>query len=99
VVDILPAAYTGASWTCAGSAGGTCPPAGSGNITVPVNLPAGAQVVFAIDGTVAPGSTGVLVNTATAVVAAGIEDPIAQNNVATVQTAPASDLIFADGFQ
>jgi uncharacterized repeat protein (TIGR01451 family) len=99
VVDILPAAYTGASWTCAGSAGGTCPVAGTGNVTVPVDLPAGAQVVFAIDGTVAPGTTGVLVNSATAVVAAGIADPLAQNNVATVQTAPASDLIFAHGFE
>lgn len=99
VVDILPAAYTGAGWTCTGSAGGTCPAAGSGNITVPVDLPAGAQVVFDINGTVAPGTTGVLVNSATAVVAAGIEDPMAQNNVATVQTAPASDLIFANGFQ
>jgi uncharacterized repeat protein (TIGR01451 family) len=99
VVDILPAAITGATWSCTGTGGGTCPAAGSGNVTVPVNLPAGAQVVFDINGTVAPGTTGILVNSATAVVAAGIEDPVPGNNVATVQTAPASDLIYADGFE
>jgi uncharacterized repeat protein (TIGR01451 family) len=44
--------------------------------------------VFAISGTVAPGTTGTLANSAAATVAAGISDPQASNNSATLDTSP-----------
>lgn len=101
VVDIFPAAYTGASWTCAATGGASCSAAGSGNITQLVNLPMGGEVVFNVAGSVAPGTTGTLVNTVTAVVPGGITDPLQNNNIATLDLLPAAlaDDIFEDGFE
>lgn len=99
VVDVFPAAYTGASWTCAGTGGGSCAANGSGNIAQLVNLPVGGEVVFSVTGVVAPGTSGDLVNSVTAVVAAGITDPLPGNNSATLVTQPQSDGIFANGFE
>ncbi|HRQ63588.1 MAG TPA: DUF11 domain-containing protein [Xanthomonadaceae bacterium] len=101
VVDIFPAAYTGVSWTCSGSGGATCAAAGNGNITENVSLPAGGEVVFDISGTVAPGTTGTLSNTATAVVGGGVTDPFPGNNTVTLNIVEATvdDDIFADGFE
>ena len=79
---------TGANWTCAGAGGGTCPPSGSGNINVGVNLPVGASVTFTLTGTVAPTATGNLVNTATVTPPAGIVDPNPGNNTATDTDTP-----------
>ena len=100
VVDVFPAAYTGVTWTCAPSGGATCTAAGSGNITQLVNLPVGGEVVFDVTGIVAPGTTADLVNSATAVVGAGITDPDLGNNIATLTVQAAGPpLIFADGFE
>jgi uncharacterized repeat protein (TIGR01451 family) len=99
VVDIFPVAYTAVSWTCNGSGGASCAAKGSGNITQQVDLPAGGEVVFDIAGTVSPGATGVLSNTVTAVVAAGISDPVGGNNTRTLETAPDTDRIFGNGFE
>lgn len=98
VFDAFPAAYLGATWTCAASGGATCTSGGSGNITQPVSLPAGAQVVYTVNGTVAPGTTGILSNTVTAVVSLPTTDPDGSNNSATVDSAADTDRIFADGF-
>jgi hypothetical protein len=98
VVDIFPPAYTGATWACSGSGGATCTPAGSGNITQLVNLPAGGAVVFEVSGTVAAGTIGPLANTVTAVVPAGITDPIPENNTVTL-TVLDTALIFRNGFE
>jgi uncharacterized repeat protein (TIGR01451 family) len=83
VADTLPAAITGATWTCMGAGGGTCPATGSGNISATVNLPAGASVTFVVTGTVSASATGTLSNTATVAVPGGVTDPTPGNNSAT----------------
>jgi uncharacterized repeat protein (TIGR01451 family) len=97
VVDIFPAAYTGVTWTCTPSGGASCV-GGSGNITGNANLPSGSQVVYSVSGTVAPGTTGTLTNSATAVVNSPANDPSTTNNTATVNSASITDRIFANGF-
>ena len=64
VTDTFPATLTGVTWTCAGTGGGTCVAAGSGDINTPVTVPVGATVVFTATGTVDPAATGELVNSA-----------------------------------
>jgi len=94
VTDTLPAALTGASWTCVGAGGGTCTATGSGNIGDTVNLPVGGSVTYTLTASVAPGATGTLTNMATVTTAGGITDPNPANNSAIdVDTvAPAADL-------
>lgn len=101
VVDVLPAGYTGAGWTCNPSGGAVCTlgASGSGNITGAVSVPAAGQIVFNVTGSVANGTTGVLSNSATTVVGSPASDPNASNNTATVTTPPISDRIFADSFE
>ena len=98
VVDAFPAAYTGTTWSCAASGGATCTSGGSGIISQSVNLPTGSHVTYTVNATVAPGTTGVLSNSVTAVVNAPTTDPVASNNTATANTAPESDRLFANGF-
>ena len=83
VADTVPAAITGATWTCVGAGGGTCTAAGSGNINDTVNLPSGASVTYTLTGTIAPGTTGTLDNTATVAAPAGVTDPDPADNSAT----------------
>jgi uncharacterized repeat protein (TIGR01451 family) len=101
VVDAFPADYEGATWTCSASGGANCAPNGSGTIAEVVNLPVGGEVIYTVNGTVATGATGVLTNSVTAVVGAPASDPNTTNNTASIDTepAPASDVIFADGFE
>ncbi len=86
VADILPAALSSFSWTCttAGS-GASCGTAGpvTGNISSLVDLPVGTQAVFTVSGTVPPGTTGTINNTATVSAPSGIVDTIPGNNTAT----------------
>jgi len=98
VFDAFPAAYTGVTWSCAASGGATCTSGGSGNISQPVSLPAGSQVVFSVNATITANATGLISNTVTAVVNAPVVDPVQANNAATADTAPLSDRIFADDF-
>ncbi len=88
VTDAFPAAYTGATWTCVASGGASCAASGNGVINQSVDLPAGGQVVFTVDGTVANGTTGTLTDSATAEVAAPAIDPNPSNNTASVNTSP-----------
>lgn len=100
VVDAFPAAYTGVNWSCTASAGATCTASGIGTIAQNVNLPAGGQVVYTVNGMVAAGTTAVLGNSATAVVGAPATDPDTSNNTASIDVAPvSSDRIFANGFE
>ena len=71
VTDTFPATLTGVTWTCAGTGGGTCVAAGSGDINTPVTVPVGASVVFTATGTVDPAATGELVNSAQVLPPAG----------------------------
>ncbi len=98
VVDVFPAAYTGTTWSCAASGGATCTSGGSGNISQAVNLPTASHVTYTVNATVAPGTTGTLSNSVTAVVNAPATDPDTGNNTATANTAHESDRIFANGF-
>jgi uncharacterized repeat protein (TIGR01451 family) len=83
VADTVPAAITGATWTCAGAGGGTCTASGSGNINDTVNLPVGGSVTYTLTGTVSPSATGSLSNTATVTAPSGVTDPNPANNSAT----------------
>jgi len=100
VTDTFPSAFTGASWTCVASGGASCAPSGSGPISQTVDIPAGGQVVYSVSGTVAQGTTGVLTNTAHALVGSPVVDPSSSNNSATVGTSPSAppDEIFRNGF-
>ena len=83
VMDNVPAILVGATWTCAGSGGGTCTPSGSGSINDTVGLPVGAAVTYTLTGTVDPVATGTLTNTATIAAGSGATDPNPGNNSAT----------------
>jgi uncharacterized repeat protein (TIGR01451 family) len=83
VTDALPAQLQpGATWTCTGSAGGSCDTgAGVGNISHTVDLPVGGQATFTIDATIVAGAgTGTLSNTASVAPPAGITDNVPAND-------------------
>ena len=95
VQDTLPAALTGATWTCTGSAGGSCVAAtGSGSIDSAVNLPAGGSVTFLVSATIDAAASGILVNTATISPPADVADHDPSNDTATDTTTltPEADL-------
>lgn len=99
LVDTFPGALQGPAWTCAGTGGATCPAGGSGSIIGSSSLPSGSHVTFTVNGTVAPGTTGTLTNSMTAVVNSPATDPAGTNNTATLDLEPAvSDVIFENGF-
>jgi len=100
VNDTFTAAYLSPTWSCAATAGATCPSAsGNGDIAGTAVLPAASQITFVVDGTVAAGTTGGLSNTANASVLAPANDPNAANNTATLVVQPfIDDVIFANGF-
>jgi uncharacterized repeat protein (TIGR01451 family) len=83
VSDVVPAAVTGAAWTCLGSGGGTCAANGSGNIADTVNLPTGGGVTYTLTGTIHAAASGSLVNTATIAAPGGVTDPNTGNNSVT----------------
>jgi uncharacterized repeat protein (TIGR01451 family) len=83
VSDALPAALTGASWTCTPSPGSSCSASGAGNINDSVNLLVSGTASYTVTATVNPSATGSLGNTASAAVAAGTTDPDPANNAAT----------------
>ena len=76
VTDLFPAVLTGVTWTCAAVGGAVCgSPAGSGNIAATVTVPVGGMLTFTATGLTSSAATGTLVNTVTAVPAAGTSDP------------------------
>ena len=84
VTDTLPAAITGATWTCVASAGSACGAAsGTGSIATTVNLLVGGTATFTVVASIAPSATGSLVNTASVAAPAGVTDPTPGNNTAT----------------
>jgi uncharacterized repeat protein (TIGR01451 family) len=97
VIDIFPADCTAVNWTCSGSGGGTCAPAGSGNINANVNLPAGGSVTYVAVCSISPSATGTLSNTAS--IGVGVNDPNAANNSATDVDTIDDGEIFVDGFE
>lgn len=99
LVDIFPGALGAISWTCTPSGGATCTASGSSNITGNVGLPVGSHVTYAVNTTVTVGTSGILTNTATAVVNSPASDPNGGNNTATVNVSSIADRIFANGFE
>jgi uncharacterized repeat protein (TIGR01451 family) len=83
VTDVPPASLTGVSWTCAASAGSSCPPSGTASINASVSLLVGGTATFTLTGTISPTATGTLANTAAITAPAGLTDPSAANNAAT----------------
>ena len=94
ITDTLPAALTGATWTCAGAAGATCAASGNGSINDTINLAVGATATYTITATIASNATGTMSNTATIATPAGTTDPTAGNNSAndTNTLVPTADL-------
>jgi len=83
VADTVPAAVTGATWTCVGAGGGTCAASGSGSINDTVNLPVGGTATYTLTGTINPSAIGTLSNTATVTAPGGVTDTNPTNNSAT----------------
>ncbi len=83
--DTVPAQVTGVTWTCAVVGTGSCGSAsGSGNgISTTLDLANGATATLAISGTVDPGATGPISNTASVSTPPGTTDPSPGNNSAT----------------
>ncbi|HSX62541.1 MAG TPA: DUF11 domain-containing protein [Tahibacter sp.] len=98
VVDLFPASFTGITWVCIGTGGANCPANGTGNLTHNVTLPAGGLATYTITGTVAPGTSGSLSNSATVVVGSPVTDPDTSNNTATLAIEANNDAIFEDDF-
>ncbi len=97
VVDTVPAAVTGATWTCVGSGGATCDASGTGSIdTSNVTLPVNASVTYSITGTLDPAATcgSTVANTANADFgsASSFLDPDETNNSATVDSTVTCDV-------
>jgi uncharacterized repeat protein (TIGR01451 family) len=83
VTDTLPAAITGATWTCVAAGGAACTGSGAGSINDAVNLPMGGTVTYTLTGTISPSATGSLSNTAMVAAPGGVTDPNSANNSAT----------------
>ncbi len=83
VTDIAPAGLTFTAFTCTASAGSVCPAAGSGNLSVLVDLLSGGTATFTIQASVSPTATSPLTTTATVAPPAGMTDPTPGNNTAT----------------
>ena len=94
VQDTLPAALTGATWICTGSAGGSCAATGVVRSTPRVNLPAGGSVTFLVSATIDAAASGILANTATISPPADVADHDPSNDTATDTTTltPEADL-------
>jgi OmpA-like transmembrane domain len=91
VVDTLPVPISGVTWTCAGSGGATCDPAGTGNLnTSNLTLPSNGSVTYTISGTLDPAATcaSTLTDTASADFATtqAFLDPDESNNTVTLQS-------------
>jgi uncharacterized repeat protein (TIGR01451 family) len=74
VTDVLPAALIDASWSCVASAGSTCGPTGSGNISDTVDLLNGGTATYTLNATVAPTAVGNVSNTASVTAPTGVTD-------------------------
>jgi hypothetical protein len=75
VLDTLPAALQGVSWSCSGLAGGICSAGnGVGNINTQVTVPAAGSVVFTINAVVNAAFTGSLSNTVNLVLPANLQN-------------------------
>jgi uncharacterized repeat protein (TIGR01451 family) len=83
VADAFPSDLT-CTWTCAGSFGGACTAAGTGNIADVVTLPVGGATIYSATCTVSVATTATQIsNTATVTPPGPVVDPVPANNVST----------------
>lgn len=83
VTDTIPAGLTGATWTCAASAGSSCAAAsGSGNLSTSATLEAGDTATYTVSATVSA-SSGSIANTVTVAPPSWLTDATPANNSAT----------------
>ena len=83
IVETLPATLTGATWTCAASAGTTCPNAsGSGaiNETTTATIPMGDTLTYTVLATATGSGTGTINNAVTVTAPGGVLDSSTANN-------------------
>jgi uncharacterized repeat protein (TIGR01451 family) len=83
VTDAVPAALTGATWSCSATPGSTCTASGAGSINDTVNVLVGGTATYLLTGTVDPAATGTLSNTVTVTPPLGGFDPNTADNSAT----------------
>ena len=94
VSDTFPAALSAITWTCLASVGSSCTAAGAGNISDTVSILSGGTLSYTVNATISASATGILSNTATVAVGAGVTDPVPGNNSSTDTTTmtPQADL-------
>ena len=93
--------HTSISWTCAGSAGSSCPASGNGVPAHSISLGKNGNVIYMINAIVDSGigAGEMLTGAASINVSAPYSDPVSANNSATVETPLSTDIIFRDGFE
>jgi uncharacterized repeat protein (TIGR01451 family) len=96
VTDTMPTQLVNPTWTCAASAGAACiNGGGSGNISALIDLPVAGTATFVISATVDQSArVGVLTNTVSVAVPAGVVDPTPSNTATdTSNIVPIADLV------
>jgi len=86
VIDTLPTALNGATWTCVASAGSSCPASGSGSLAMTATVLVGGNLRIEIDAPIASSYLGALVNTVSLVLEPDATDPDLENNADSVDT-------------
>jgi len=81
VTDVVPAAITGVTWTCATNAS-ACGPTGMGDINDNITISPGGTVTYTLSGTIAANASGLLVNSATVQTTGNVNDLDPVNNTA-----------------
>lgn len=104
IVDSPPATLVDVEWACVPSASSiACPAAphdaGTGAMSVLVNLPAGTHLRYDLSGTVQGAIGAQIQNTARVTVPSGTTDPTGGNNNATASVLIVPIGVFADGFE
>ncbi|QKK02872.1 MAG: beta-propeller fold lactonase family protein [Pseudomonadota bacterium] len=101
IVDAMPAALTGVTWTCQGFDGASCPgAAGSGDIDATVVLPPGGTLQYVVNAQiradVPAGPDERVINQAFALMTGSALDPDDSDNTAIAVTVLDLDVIFRD---
>lgn len=85
VVDTLPAAVSGATWSCIGTGSANCAQSsGVGSIDASVNIPSNTSARFVISAHIDESATGYLLNRATATLPGGITNASPGDDSASV---------------
>lgn len=83
VINTPPSILQNVTWNCVASAGSACQTAnGFGNIDTRINLAPAGTINFTISATILPSASGLLINSASVVLPAGMSDPDTSDNQA-----------------